>query len=525
MHSSIFAGNKPTPRYFPTENNLFLLACLLCGLPVWLPHYPPMVDLPQHAAQVTLMLNMNNPDFPLSNQYQFNLFTPYLLGYLLIAAVTPLIGVVAACKLVVWATLFALAIASRYLLRRTGADPYWAWLVFPTLYGFSYQWGFLSFLVAAPVGVAFLGLIWNRGIDHYLRSSLLVVVMLYVLFFCHALTLGLFSLIAALYWYCSAPRLRDLIKTAWPLISLLPVVAIWFSFSNQDSGPQPLEWDLSWFDTNDYYYRHLASWVSPTGHDWGRVTGFIPRLLGVRPSIPLTLVGVTLFILPFLGGGRLATSRVRYVPLALLLLVLLFLPSGLFESYFAFQRFVLFSMPLFLVVIDTPKRLHKVQRVLRLTAPLIAFGWIFWTSYNAMQIDKDSEEFDAVMSKMLPYKSTLSLIFAKDDNHSITPTFVNFPAWYSAIRIGTMDPSPAEFAKWMPITLKPEFVSKPGLRAISWFPQEFDWKIHNGRKFDYFIVRAQADAGAFISRHANCSIYLVAHSGLWWLYQKSSDCR
>ena len=34
------------------EKYLFLLACVACGIPVWIPHFPPMVDLPQHAAQV-----------------------------------------------------------------------------------------------------------------------------------------------------------------------------------------------------------------------------------------------------------------------------------------------------------------------------------------------------------------------------------------------------------------------------------------------------------------------------------------
>ena len=514
----------PHSSNFVTERNFFLLACLLCGLPVCLPDYPPLVDLPQHAAQVSLMLNMHNPDFALSSRYQFNLFTPYLLAYLLIAAVKPLVGIVAASKLVVWATLSALALASRYLLRQSGADPFWSWLVFPTLYGFSYQWGFLSFLVAAPVGIAFLGLIWNRGSDPGIGMSMIVAALLYTLFFCHALTFGLFSLIAAAYWIATATHWRGLLKTAWPLLSLLPVVAIWFIYSKHGSSSRNVEWDLSWIDTNDYYYKHLADWVTPTSHDWGRVTGFFPRLLGVRPGIPLTLTGIGLFALPFLGGGQLTASRIRYLPLALLVMLLLFLPSGLFDSYFTFQRFVLFSMPLFLILVDPPKTLNKLQSFFRLAAPLLACGWIVWMSYSAVQIDKDSEDFDAVLSKMLPYKSALSLVFVKDDNHSIAPTFVNFPAWYSAVKIGTVDPSPAEFATWMPMTLKPEFVSKPGLRAISWFPAAFDWNVHEGRRFDYFIVRAKVDATPLISRHADCRIDLVSHSGLWWLYQRSPDC-
>ena len=517
-------GKKLALRDLTSENVLFLLACLLCGLPVWLPQFPPMVDLPQHAAQISLMLNLHNPEFPYSGQYQFDLFTPYLLGYMLIAAFAPLLGIVAACKLVVWLAISTYALATRYLLRQTGADPYWSWLVFPALYGFAYQWGFLNFLVAAPAGILFLGLIWKRGADQSLRSSLLVVAMLYVLFFCHALILGLVCLLAAGYWYFSAPRLREFIKSAWPLATLIPVVIVWFMVASQDTRPRnPMEWDLSWLDTTDGYYSFLANWVNPQGHDWGRVTGFIPRLLGVRPSIVLTLSGVVMLILPFLGGGRLAASRERYWPVVLIIAVLLFLPSVLYGTVFTVQRFVLLFMPLFLIVVAPPTQVRNFQKYLRLSAPLLAFGWIAWMSFNALKFDREAEGFDAVMSRMQPYRSAMSLVFAKDDDHSIAPTFINFPAWYSAEKIGVMHPSFAEFAG-MPITFKREFIPRLSIRGIVWNPRNFDWQAYDGNKYDYFIVRAPFDAGALIARNANCGINLEVHSGVWWLYRKAG-CR
>ena len=90
------------PQTNPAEKYMFLLACLLCGMPVWLPDFPPMVDLPQHAAQVALLLNMGKPGFPFSDLFHFNLFTPYLLGYGLTAAFTPVLGIVAALVLDKW---------------------------------------------------------------------------------------------------------------------------------------------------------------------------------------------------------------------------------------------------------------------------------------------------------------------------------------------------------------------------------------------------------------------------------------
>lgn len=507
-----------------TENHFFLLACLLCGLPVWLPHFPPMVDLPQHAAQISLFLNLGKPDFPFSNEFQLNLFTPYLLGYALVAAVTPLLGIVAASKLVIWLALAAFALSTRFLLRQTGADPYWAWLTFPVLYGFTYQWGLLNFLIAAPVGILFLGLVWQQRETRDLRSSLLFSLMLYVLFFCHALVMALFALIALAYWLFSARRLRDFVKCAWPLATLVPVVLVWLALT----GKHPLtnsaiEWDLSWINTTDGYYSYFAGWINPKEPGWGRVTGFIPRLLGVRPSMAVTLMGIMLFVLPFLAGGRIAKSRLRLIPLLSVVLLLLFLPSFLFGNVYNFQRFTFLAMPLFLVLIDAPSDTGRTRRYLRLLAPVIALGWIAYMSGNALQFNKESDGFESVVSQMEPGKRAVSLIFSRDDSRSIVPPFLHFPAWYSAIKAGITDPSFAENYV-QPVAYKPEYVPKIKFQGFAWNPQWFDWQAHEGYKYDYFVVHAPVDGGAYIFRTATCGIYQVAHSGQWWLYRRDTAC-
>ena len=524
MPPQIIASDKLILRHWFTEDNLFLLACLLCGLPVWLPHFPPMVDLPQHAAQISLLLNMGKPDFPFSDQFQLNLFTPYLLGYILIAAVTPLLGILAASKLVIWLALAAFALSSRFLLRRTGADPYWAWLTFPVLYGFAYQWGLLIFLIAAPIGILFLGLVWQKKGMCDLRSSLLIALMLHVLFFCHALVMALFGLIAVAYWLFSARRLRDFVKCAWPIATLIPIVFVWFAITSKHPlSNAATEWDLSWINTSDGYYSYFASWINPKDPGWGRVTGFIPRLFGARPSMAITMLGIMLFALPFLAGGRIAKSRVRLIPLLSITLLLLCLPGVLFGNVYTFQRFTFLAMPLFLIMIDSASDPGRVQRYLRLFAPVIAFGWIAYMSINALQFDKESDGFETVISQMEPGKRAVSLIFSRDDSHSIVPPFLHFPAWYSAINIGITNPSFAE-TYVQPVAYKTEYIPKIKFEGFAWNPQWFDWQAHEGYKYDYFVVHAPVDRGAFIFRTATCGISLVTHSGQWWLYQRSPAC-
>jgi hypothetical protein len=514
-----------TPQTIPVEKYLFLLACLLCGLPIWLPHFPPMADLPQHAAQVALLLNLGKPEFPFSGLFHLNLFTPYLLGYGLIAACTPILGIVAACKLVIWLALAAFAISTRFLLREAGADPYWAWLIFPVLYGFTYQWGLLIFLIAAPVGIMFLALVWRMKAQPDMRASLAITFLLLALFFSHALILGFFSLIALVYWLLSTQRLRDFIKCAWPMAAIAPLVFIWLAHANNHPLANfPIGWDLSWFRTADDYYFRIAAWANKESPGWGRIDGFIPRLLGTRPQFTFTLLGLFLIALPLISGGRISKSRVRFVPVLAITLVLLLLPTFLFGNMYTFQRFTYLFMPLYLIMIDPPVAAGRAQRYLRLLAPAIAFGWIGYMSINALQFNRDMEGFDTILAKMEPGKRTLSLVYSRDDSNSIAPEFLHFPSWYSALRTGITDPSFAvTFVQ--PVSYLPEYVPRAKFEGFEWNPQWFDWQKFEGRNYDYFVVRARADMAAYLFKTSPCTISLAAQSGQWWLYQKDPTCQ
>jgi hypothetical protein len=515
---------QTNPQAWRFKKYLFLLACLLCGMPVWLPQFPPMVDLPQHAAQVALLLNLGKPEFPFSELFHLNLFTPYLLGYGLIAAFTPMLGIVAACKLIIWLSLAAFALSTRLLLREAGADPYWAWLTFPVLYGFTYQWGLLIFLIAAPIGLMFLTLVWRMKAQPDLRSSLLITLMLVALFFSHALIFGFFSLIALAYWMFSVRRLRDFIKCAWPMAAIAPLILIWFvQASNNPLSNFPIGWDLSWFRTDDDYYASIATWADHDNPGWGRINGFIPRLLGVRPQIFLTVLGIFIIALPFISGGRVSKSRVRIIPVFAITLVLLLLPTFLFGNMYTFQRYTYLFMPLFLIMIDTPVSTGRMQNYLRWLAPVIAFGWITFMSLHALQFNKDTAGFDTILAKAEPGKRSLSLVFKRDDSYSIAPTLLHFPAWYAALKSGVTDPSFAvTFVQ--PVSYKPEQVPKAKFEGFEWNPQWFNWQKFDGGKYDYFIARTPVDMGIHLFHTASCKVELTAHSGQWWLYRKDPDC-
>ena len=60
---------------------LFLLAALWGAGIFWLAPHPPMVDLPQHAAQVALLRDLLQGASPWADFFRVNWITPYLIGY------------------------------------------------------------------------------------------------------------------------------------------------------------------------------------------------------------------------------------------------------------------------------------------------------------------------------------------------------------------------------------------------------------------------------------------------------------
>src|SRR5271165_5332872 len=132
--------------YARADRRLLLVAIagILATIPVWVAIYPPMVDLPQHAAQIALLRNLRDPAFGFADLFWVTWFTPYLLGYLAIYALTPLLGIVSAAKLVISLALIGIPVSTALLMRETGADLYWALLTIPPIYGFSYTWGFVN---------------------------------------------------------------------------------------------------------------------------------------------------------------------------------------------------------------------------------------------------------------------------------------------------------------------------------------------------------------------------------------------
>jgi len=289
-----------------TNRKLFACALLLMIAPLWFGQYLPMVDLPQHAAQITALKEMwrGNPLF--TDVFEINWFTPYLLGYMVLYLLSLVVPIAVATQIVVSVALMAVPVLTGSLLRAAGGDERWKWLAIPCAYGFAFYWGFLSFLVAVPVALLFLIRTIRYAEAPTLRNALGVGCFAVFLFFCHVIALGFAGLVAASYIACRNYRdLKILMLRLVPYVAPLPLIASWMLFTHEREAS---------VQTDPVVYggiveRLIELFVQPGGSDFYSAP-FLNVLL-----IAAILIGPAMF------GSRFSRKPERWVPFVVGLVV------------------------------------------------------------------------------------------------------------------------------------------------------------------------------------------------------------
>ncbi|AXC14570.1 hypothetical protein ACPOL_5320 [Acidisarcina polymorpha] len=501
-----------------------LILSLIATLPIWIANYPPMTDLPQHAAQVALLGDLHDPRFGYGALYTVNWFTPYLLGYLLIYIVTPVVGAVAACKLVVSIFIVGFPLASALLLDALEIDPFWAILCIPGTYGFAYQWGFLNFLVAAPLGILFFWLVVRSPARANWRTAALFAASAVGLFFCHALVCAFFGLCAATWLLVEARSLRAAMMRALPLAAVLPVAALWMkTVLGHPAARRPIIWDLDWWNTVEPYYTSLSEELHLAGASWGRLNGFFPRLFGVAPSWHYVLPGVLLFLLPFFGGMCFGKRPGAWMSFFICVGVLLSCPHAAVGTEFVYQRFTMFAVPFFLLLLRPTPISRKKALAARSVAVVLVVGFVYLASMRAVVFSRQAQGFQQALTYMEPGQRVLSLAFDHADGVSIAPVFLHFPQWYAAQKRGVVDPSAAMMHPELVVYRAGE-TPKAVLWDFEWNPEEFNWNEYSREQYRYFVVRSADNRGAALFAQAPCPIALRFHQDEWWLYERPSNC-
>jgi hypothetical protein len=456
----------------------------------------PLVDLPQHALQIANWIRLSEPSPP--SDLELNLRTPYLLAYPLARVLAPLVGVVVALKLVVWASIAAHVAAFDLLCRRLGHDRYLALLSLPLALGYAFLFGFVSFAAAMPLLLLSIVAALEHGLEPTPRRGALLALALSLTLVAHGVAFALACLVAG-------PLLLTRRRFALALSPLaVPIVlyALWILPGSSANRIGADYWDVGWV----------------------RLTELPGLLVGIGGADSIaTLGGVLLLLLLLRGVGHLQNTPQRLLPLAFALAGYFLFPV-LFRGVGPLgPRFSAILIPALLIA-TAPRLIGESNtRALLQRGSVVALvvGWCLLFSVRLASFNRETRSFHALVERLPENMSVRPLVFDRETPaFPGTPTLVHFPAYYTVAKGGTQGYSFAMYP--LSVIRYREHVTPTMSGGAEWRPEDFDAQ-REAERYDYFLVNSSIDRTEELFGSLGDAIELDARVGSWWGYRRARD--
>ncbi|MCR4470493.1 hypothetical protein [Burkholderia sp. SCN-KJ] len=521
MDDSTVSGSLPRAWPYRTADRalraLFVATVAAAGLLFWLAPHPPMVDLPQHAAQVATLRDMLRGQSPWAPLLRINLFTPYLLGYGAAALLSFVMPVAAAFKVMLTLSFYGFVAAYLALRRRLGSDPRLDWLCVPGFFGFAYEFGLYSYLVAAPVAMIFLALALDYAEQPTFRRGAVLALVNLALFFSHGLIFVFANAIGGLFLLVRRPRtFSRALLAAWPY-AVLAFVTVLYALLHRDVDLAPMyPFTVIW--TINPLVRMFAAMIYP----WG-----------ITAADSSVLVFLLIVAAPLLLASKANRNITAYVPAIVVTIVWFGVPRFAINTFFLFPRFALFLLPFYALMFrepvpGEPGRVGTpwLSRATQLILAAICIGFIAQQSMRVLRFADESADFDTVANAIEPAQRGLAIIIDRASAAADNPyVYENFALWYQAEHRGFVDFNAARFP---PQIVRFRLDRLPGVGPSDVAPlplyQHFNWQRHQGRLYRYFIVRAETPLPDAFFANPDCRVVRVKTAGEWSVYEKQA-CR
>jgi len=491
-------GAAAGPRTGTWQWALFWAATLWGASIFWLSPHPPMVDVPAHAGQVALLRDMLFGDAHWSELLRINAFTPYLIGYGLALPLSLVMSATAAVKLLLSASYLAFVAMCIALAREFRSDTRLYPLFLVGFFGLAYKWGFYTFLVAAPVTLAFVLLALRYARMPTPKGALALFAGGLAMLASHGLAFMLgWAMGAAL---LVAERPARLARAGWPFAALALAFVAYFLGSR-------------FFQSQ---YHVVYHYWDPLDYGWTRLLKIPLYAIGDRDDkFVLEPIALALVAAPFLLGLRLRRAAWRRcVPLAAVLALMLSIPSFALDTAFLYERYGVYLLPALAWAFPGERQQARSPSALILFLCALVLGLY---SVRAWRFGEETRSIDAAIATLVPGERALTLAFTTASRGASHPyVYIHYPAWYQAERNGLVDFNfawfPPQVVRWRPERAP---AVTPG---FEWYPQRFDWIRHEGERYRYFFVHGALPAGFFAA--APCPPARIFADGAWAIYER-----
>ncbi|MBX3183090.1 MAG: hypothetical protein KIT72_17115 [Polyangiaceae bacterium] len=496
------------------------LTLYVVAYPFWVCRYPPLVDLPFHAAQTSIFRHYLDPEFHFREQFSLHpIETPYLSMYLLGAAFALCLSIVSATKLMAICMLLLLPCGLSVLFWGMKKSPLWGLAALPFAWSNLAHWGFLNFLGAVGLYAMCIGLALRALSAPSRRVSIALGVAIFAVFFTHVYRLPFTLLSVALTAVVMYPATRRVRPVLLPfgLGSLALIGWNWVRPKQDTSAPIDLgfhperlaEWD-----------RHLlpAARGAHQAAERARFDSIIQTVL-VLGAVALLLF---LWQRRFKGRSRqewLWGLGVSLLPLLLTggyLVTYLTLPMEIGEWWYVYPREITTACFIALAVLpDLPRGFwYRVAFVVALGYPVMRLG--LGVAQEFADFDHTTEDFTRITQELPPAPKLLYLVFDHSGSPRVSSPYLHLPAWVQAERGGWLSFHFVSFGH-SPIRYREgEHRPPPVPRRWEWTPQRYRHQTH-GAWFDTFLVRGGDPSRLFAG---DPSVKLVKREGRWWLFRR-----
>lgn len=508
MENNTFALSRRVERVF------FYFVVFVTTAFLFYPPYLPMVDLPQHAAQVATLDDLLKNRSPWSYLVTLNWDTPYLAGYALWLLLYQFMNIVLSGKVLVASTFLFYTYTVHLLRKEFQASPLLEWAAMTSFFGFAFQWGFITFLLAIPVGFLFF-LSCKKWLENKKQIYFIYFLILGIaMYLSHVLIFSFFCFLSYLYFLSVHAG-----KQTWKQRIIFTLPYLLYAIILYRYVTKPNEWTFQYYEDG---------FVFQTLRDKTLDLFYLPWHMLRIYKYQLADYGL-LLLFPMLGF-RLRRSLEFYIPLIGFLIIWYILPTIGFQTNFIYQRFSVFLLPFYCLIWEKrqPPYHRKLISSMQLGAIafVLCFSTLMWKFYyNQILFSREPAviSYQEIEKTMLPDKRVLTLhtLNSRDSTLAMTSymEFLYFPTWYQAEKHGWVDFSFASFHPQI-VRFRPEY-----LRELPSRSAEIDGiaALTNCMDYDYLVMKSEEDA-QILSNHLvtnpHCrSFRLKAQSGDWLLFE------
>ena len=506
MSTAAISPARFTRLTLPTVERALFGATVLLGVALmWLAPRLPMTDLPQHAAQVALWRDLLLGTSPWADLVRINLLTPYLIGYGLMLPLSFIVPLDVAARIVLSLAFLGFVAGSVALRRALKGDRRLDWLGLLGFFGFAWQWGFLTFLVAAPLGLAFLVLAARHAGAPAWRGAAWLIVSGLTLLLSHGLIFLMAIGLGGLLTLRTMRRGYPLGMALSPYAVLVAIAALFRLLTRNADGAMQFDVVKYGIALGD---RVVASLIYVEG-------------TGTSLDVPLLLLTCVALLAPVMMGVRLNREGGVWLFIGLAV-ALVALPSYAFQTAYLFQRFTLFLLPFYALLFRAPAEPQEGRSL----AGLIVIAGSCWLTLGIQaariaDFAGESRSFDTVAAAAEPGHRALALIYDRGSPaaHN-TEAYMHYAAWYQADKHGFVD---FNFASFHPQVVRFRPGRKPAVTdRLGWTPEMFDWSRPESRVYDYVFLRGGPGDVAAVIKASPCRLTIAAQDGPWSLLSRGA---